>query len=469
MKPISKLRFDLLAGYVRNSVLIVTAEELEWYEDGNEKVLGIVVRDVFDDDFGFVVLGRDALKRFRGVDIEHSLSSRKRACTGLRKALAAWAKAKPHDFYQGDEKGKPLDFFTPVVKPEKQHPSFTKISMRRRHPGRELMSELMNWYEDVDGNFVEQFQSTAFDARLWELYLYALFVELGYGFDRQYSAPDFLCSGLSGKFFVEATTVNPTAGSQNIQDLTEEEYFKHYLPIKFGSALFSKLKKKYWELPHVKDLPLVFAIQDFHLPYSMTWSIQSLAEYLYGISHVRLQAEDGTSQDVIRTVDKFQLGPKEIPAGFFLQPEAENVSAVLANPSGTFAKFDRMAFLAGFGDPKIQIVRTGMYFEDLVTVKPFTHDLRSPDYKETWVEGVSIFHNPRAIHKLPEASIPGAAHYHRTEEGIEAFLPDFHPAGSVTAIGLPRDYVDVTSKRERTLAMALKGFWTNSDDFDELD
>lgn len=45
---------------------------------------------------------------------------------------------------------------------------------------------MMNWYEDVDGNFVEQFQSSAFDARLWELYLYAMFVELGYGFDRKY-------------------------------------------------------------------------------------------------------------------------------------------------------------------------------------------------------------------------------------------------------------------------------------------
>ena len=62
----------------------------------------------------------------------------------------------------------------------------------------------MNWYEDVDGNFVEQFQSSAFDARLWELYLYAMFVELGYGFDRKYSAPDFLCQDLADKVFVEA-------------------------------------------------------------------------------------------------------------------------------------------------------------------------------------------------------------------------------------------------------------------------
>jgi hypothetical protein len=63
MKAISKLRFKSFAGYVRDAVLLVTVEELEWDQDGNEKVIG-VVRDVFDNDFGYVVLGRDALKRF---------------------------------------------------------------------------------------------------------------------------------------------------------------------------------------------------------------------------------------------------------------------------------------------------------------------------------------------------------------------------------------------------------------------
>lgn len=73
------------------------------------------MRDVFDNDFGCVVLGRDALKRFRCVDLDHSLTSRKRTRTTLREKLAKWAKAKPEDFYQHDEKGKPLDFFELTV------------------------------------------------------------------------------------------------------------------------------------------------------------------------------------------------------------------------------------------------------------------------------------------------------------------------------------------------------------------
>lgn len=68
----------------------------------------------------------------------------------------------------------------------------------------------MRWYEDVDGNFIEQFQTTAFDARLWELYLFATLVEMGYVFDRTKAAPDFIARGLYGTFALEAVTVNQT-------------------------------------------------------------------------------------------------------------------------------------------------------------------------------------------------------------------------------------------------------------------
>ncbi len=53
----------------------------------------------------------------------------------------------------------------------------------------------MRWYEDVDGNFVEQFQTSAFDARIWELYLFAVLDEAGYLVDRRYPTPDFTAVG----------------------------------------------------------------------------------------------------------------------------------------------------------------------------------------------------------------------------------------------------------------------------------
>ena len=48
-------------------------------------------------------------------------------------------------------------------------------------------------------------------------------------------------------------------------------------------ALYTKLKKEYWKLPHVAGRPLVFAIEDFHEGGSLMTSSTPLANYLYGL------------------------------------------------------------------------------------------------------------------------------------------------------------------------------------------
>jgi len=70
----------------------------------------------------------------------------------------------------------------------------------------------MRWYDDADGNFVEQFQTTGFDARMWELYLFAALTEANFVVARPRPAPDFLVRGLTGEFALEATTINPSVG-----------------------------------------------------------------------------------------------------------------------------------------------------------------------------------------------------------------------------------------------------------------
>ncbi|HKS27599.1 MAG TPA: hypothetical protein VJS44_07255 [Pyrinomonadaceae bacterium] len=438
MKAISKLRFDALAGYVRIPTARLIVSELDWYEEGNEKVLGVLLLDIHDQDYGYCLLGRDRKKRFRAVKTGSSFATVAEARRELRRSLVKCAKWKNEKFHQGDEKGEPLDFFTPVVKEEKMSESFKRVFSNEERPARGLLAEMMNWYEDVDGNFVQQFQSTGFDARLWELYLYALFNELGYTFNRDYAAPDFLCEGLPGKFFVEATTVNPSAVPPTEDELTQKGYSENYVPIKFGSALFSKLQKKYWELPHVEGLPLVFAVQDFHQPLSMTWSASALVQYLYGIRQTLNIKDDGSTEEIIERIDTYEWKGKKIPAGFFRQPDTEHVSAVIANPGGTVAKFDRMGFIAGFGDKNIEITRRGLCFRESDVPEEFRQEVSVPGYSESWVEGLSVYHNPNAVHPLPEHFIPGAAHFTMKDDSIVGVMPPFHPIGSITSILVPR-------------------------------
>ena len=436
MNPLGQARFNALAGYSRSPYLPLSARELAWYEEANERLLGVVSLDLVDEDFVYTVLARDAVGRFRAVRLEINLSGLDEARDGLARALAELGTRPPDAFHQGDEPRKAVDFFTPLVVPEKQSPIFRTVATERGYtPALGLLKELMHYFHDPDGNFVEQFQSTGFDARLWELYLYALFTELGYGLDRKHPAPDFHCIGLPAAFFVEATTVNPSAEPPIATD--REAYFSHYVPIKFGSALYSKLKKRYWELTHVSGRPFVLAIQDFHAPQAMVWSNTGLVEYLYGIRQLEKKRDDGPPEVISERIEQYEWAGKKIAAGFFKQPGTEHISAVLANPGGTIAKFNRMGFLAGFGDRDLHMIRGGLCYRGKLVPEQFSADVHAPEYSETWCEGLSVYHNPKAYQPLDERAVPGAAHHTTRDERIVTSMPPFFPLGTNTFIIVP--------------------------------
>jgi hypothetical protein len=104
------------------------------------------------------------------------------------------------------------------------------------------------------------------------------FSEMGYSIDRTHAIPDFICTSPMATFCVEATTVNATRDRSGAivpepEASTPEEmdaYLNGYMPIKFGSALTSKLAKRYWERPHVAGKPLILAVQDFSSLLSLT-------------------------------------------------------------------------------------------------------------------------------------------------------------------------------------------------------
>jgi hypothetical protein len=305
---------------------------------------------------------------------------------------------------------------------------------------------MMRWYEDADGNFVEQFQTDGFDARIWELYLFAAFIEMGYSVDRSRSAPDFVCQGTPGAFCLEATTVGATRDHSGgivppppVDTRDAIHAFRNeYMPIKYGSALTSKLQKRYWEREHVAGKPLVFGIHDFQAPMSMLVSRSSLPLYLYGYDEDWEHDAEGKLHISPRKVATHRWGNKVIPSGFFDLPGAENVSAVLFSNSGTISRFDRMGVLAGFGSPRVRLIREGFALDhdpNATEPKPFRKVVRPPDYVETWVEGLEVYHNPRAVRPLAPAAMPGAAHHRLLPGGLtESVAPEWHPLSSITRV-----------------------------------
>ena len=127
MKPLDRRRFEALAGYIRSPWSVFIARELAWYEEGDEKLLGVITLDTNDNDFVATALGRDALSRFRAVSLEINLASQEEATEWLRARLAELVQEPPESFHQGDEQGAPVDFFKPVVAIGKRAEAFERL------------------------------------------------------------------------------------------------------------------------------------------------------------------------------------------------------------------------------------------------------------------------------------------------------------------------------------------------------
>lgn len=114
------------------------------------------------------------------------------ARTRLFQEMDGLALLDDSEFHQGDGSGG-IDLFAPVTPTVRQNLAFRLIHEDEGHSSaRGIIQEMMHHYRDVDGNFVEQFQSTAFDSRLWELYVFAYLNEERLWINRDHPAPDFL-------------------------------------------------------------------------------------------------------------------------------------------------------------------------------------------------------------------------------------------------------------------------------------
>lgn len=455
VKALTFERYNAFIAWTRSPIARQYGVEIEYFSTNDENLIGVIIQDTTDRDFGYVTFARDEKSRFRCIDVATSLKkhdARHQLFDSMLKHSSAGETIYPQHDSDQDRAG--VDLFIPLVPEGKQNSLFALLNNHEQFiPARSMISEMMHHFTDVDGNFVEQFQTTGFNSRVWELYLYAALLELDLFVEKPSPAPDFMVSNGYNRVYVEAVTVAPT-GNAAIPDAEglpkmrspDEivELLKGKMPIKFGSALHSKLMRKnsYWEMEHVKGNALVFAIADFHEDQSMTWSSTALHQYLYGVSHEFMYDESGQLIITPLKIDSHEFEGKKINSGFFFQDKAENVSAILFSASGTISKFNRMGKLAGFGLSNQRLYRMGVrHIHETNAALPtqFVYEIVQGKVTETWAEGLSMFHNPRAITPVDPHMFPGVAHHFFDEGVILSSLPDFHPYSSFTLNMLLKD------------------------------
>src|SRR6185369_3205864 len=68
VKSISLRRFDILAAYTRQPSAFLLSEELEHLATDGDRVLGVLLKDKIDGDYGGLVLGKDESGQYRCVE-----------------------------------------------------------------------------------------------------------------------------------------------------------------------------------------------------------------------------------------------------------------------------------------------------------------------------------------------------------------------------------------------------------------
>lgn len=439
---ISRQRFQALT-FSKSPMADFLAKEVEWWADKDERVLGTILIDRQDSDWNCIVLGRDELSLFRYIDSRVSFTSLADARNAIRAMMLEVSDSGQAVFEQGDATRKKTEILN--VPPEREallHKNFEILHSHISHQAaKRIIQEIAYAFVDLDGNFIEQFPTTGLNARLWELYLHAYFNEARFTSHRRNDRPDFEIEKYGNLVFVEGVTVNANADfDPPLAPATPaqiEELTKDFIPIKFGSPLFSKLQNKYWEMPHVKGHPLLIAIHDFHREDSMTWSSSGLSQYLYGARHRPFYDAQGRLSVVVEPIETHTYKTKTIPSGFFKQPGAENISGILFSNSATLGKFNRMGTLAGFGHPDVRLTRAGLchdHDENARVPQKFIFEVKPDSCDESWGEGLSLFHNPNALNPVDPELFPNIAHHFFEDGKFVSVLPEFHPYNSLTHI-----------------------------------
>nr|WP_176453937.1 glycosaminoglycan attachment site [Aliivibrio wodanis]VVV06194.1 hypothetical protein AW0309160_03678 [Aliivibrio wodanis]VVV06841.1 hypothetical protein AW0309160_04335 [Aliivibrio wodanis]VVV06944.1 hypothetical protein AW0309160_04438 [Aliivibrio wodanis] len=324
-----------------------------------------------------------------------------------------------------------LDLFTTIAEPEKLHPLFKMMLHNQYKPEREVLNSWADGFEDRDGKFTYEFQTT-FESSMWELYLHAFLRDLGAKIDFSHHAPDFVAE-LDKPLTIEATIAAPAQGGEapagHSRKFAPEDFaeFNQQSAIRISNSLSSKIKKyrtSYSQLEHVKDKPYVIGLASFDRPFSHYAANRAIVAVLYGI-YVDEETTIATgSQELIKyPVDAVIKNENAtIPVGLFATDEYKDVSAVIYSSLATWGKIRALA-----DNPEAMTVYNTCHLPKGDSIIPEVRFALKGEYEEHIADGLHILHNPFAEHPLDVHTFNHARiaqYFFDPEKGLHVVSPD---------------------------------------------
>jgi hypothetical protein len=294
------------------------------------------------------------------------------------------------------------DLFENITPVEKQHPNFRNINTESEYFIKKILNEWFKGFIDRDNKIINEFQTT-FNSTFWEIYLFACFKELNWKLDLSKNSPDFIISTGKYELIVEATIANNANNELEEFNKDIEKYDHSKLSEMLDSATlrianslsskYTKFKKKYKDLSHVKNKPFILALAPFDQPFFFVQNVQAIQRVLYAY-------EGPVYENIEEKNERIILGHKykdsiykengaEIILGFFSKEYMNEISAVLFSNTATLSKARALS-----NDTR------DIYFHHVRFNKNGLHPHYNYDhkkvYKETLLDGLTLFHNPFA-------------------------------------------------------------------------
>ena len=296
----------------------------------------------------------------------------------------------------------PIDLWTTTVPTARLHPHFRSLAANPVE--RACLDRWAEGFADVNNNIAHEFQ-TKFSPAFWEIYLYRMFVSMGFAVSRPADRPDFVVKTPSGGIAVEAKVTEAGPGQPPVwmpihEVPLDREQFYDRTCAKLSGAIASKLKhyRTYANEPAVKDKAFLLCLNPYDSPHFIMQGFEALARVLYQYCDPTLVIDKNGNmvETGHRRVESFTTkSGTVVPFGVFLNPANSELSAVYFNPRATVSKL--------FADPKREGHPKERVFAQWYMVTDGTLHLQEAhpsNYRETMADGGYLMLNAYAKHPI---------------------------------------------------------------------
>ncbi|MEN8511341.1 hypothetical protein [Burkholderia sp. RS02] len=339
------------------------------------------------------------------------------------------------------------DWFKIIVDSEKLHGKFKHLLNIFYSSERELLVDWMNDFVFKDGfkKTIEEFQNN-FHSMFWEIYLNKTFLKSGFTISEKIKSPDFCLTKDDKKIFVEAVVSNiaesePKENERTFQDIYGNNDYYNILDesiVRLYNSFCNKQERyenHYSNNQEIKGSPFVLAVGDYaQINYGQSYYYPLLA-LLYGAYYDKNDKRDDLKilcEDSLDKEYKFiESHPKKngapLKLGLFNDKRNEHISAVIYSCTTTLGKLSSLS-KNHIPQDKCIVVDRETYGQELQILR---YSGTQPD--ETLHDGLFVYHNPNAKHKIPEDFLveKGVTHFRFDEDGETGICIRFNPTHGI--------------------------------------